>query len=90
MPDKDLKQVPARLHALQLEGREKLSVIGVTDVSGFEDARQLAEKSVSHDPAELHIERIDLDAGVLELRGRVQELSYDEPARGGLLSRVFG
>jgi hypothetical protein len=36
------------------------------------------------------VERIDLDAGQLELRGQVQELRYDEPARGGLLSRLFG
>ena len=37
MPDKDLKSVPARLHGLHLEGREKLSVIGVQDVSGFDE-----------------------------------------------------
>ena len=37
----------------------------------------------------LHIERIDLNTGALELQGKVKELSYDEPARGSLLSRLF-
>ena len=39
----------------------------------------------------LHIERIDLDAGCLELHGHIQELSYDEPApSGGFWSKLFG
>ena len=41
--------------------------------------------------SELHIERIDLDSGTLELHGHVQELSYDEPTEGrSLWSRLFG
>ena len=93
MPDKDLKSVPARLHGLHLEGREKLSVIGVQDVSGFDEntvllLTELGELCIRGE--ELHIERIDLDAGQLELRGHIQELSYDEPAKGGFLSRLFG
>ena len=40
---------------------------------------------------QLHIERIDLDAGQLEVRGKIRELSYDEPPQtGGLWSRLFG
>ena len=40
---------------------------------------------------ELHIDRIDLEAGILELRGRVNELSYEERTVGGSLwSRLFG
>lgn len=93
MPKEEQSGVPARLHALHLEGREKLSVIGVTDVSGFDENTVLLQTELGElcvRGEELHIERIDLDAGVLELRGRVQELSYDEPTRGGLLSRLFG
>ena len=37
------------------------------------------------------IDRIDLDAGQLEVRGKIQELSYDEPApSGSLWQRLFG
>ncbi len=93
MPDKELKKTLARPHGLHLEGREKLSVIGVEDVSGFDESTVLLQTGLGElciRGEELHIERIDLDAGQLELRGHIQELSYDEPARGGLLSRLFG
>lgn len=92
MPDKESNQTPARLHALHLEGRERLSLVGVEDVSGFDEGTVLLETSLGElciRGEELHIERIDLETGALELRGRVRELSYDEPARGGLLARLF-
>ena len=93
MPKDELKTVPARLHGLHLEGRERLSIIGVEDVSGFDENTVLLRTTageLSIRGQELHVERIDLDAGQLELRGQIQELSYDEPAQGGLLSRLFG
>ena len=31
-------RVPAKIHSLQLEGREKLSLNGVEDVSGFDES----------------------------------------------------
>jgi sporulation protein YabP len=40
---------------------------------------------------ELHIERIDLELGQLEVRGHIQDLSYDEPKTTRTLwSRLFG
>ena len=92
MPDKEQNRAPARLHGLHLEGRERLSVVGVQDVSGFDESTVLLETGLGElcvRGEELHIERIDLEAGALELRGRIQELSYGEPARGGLLARLF-
>jgi sporulation protein YabP len=93
MPDKELKTTPARLHGLHLEGRERLSVIGVEDVAGFDESTVLLRTAVGDlciRGQELHVERIDLDAGQLELRGQIRELSYDEPSQGGFLSRLFG
>ena len=93
MPDKEHNQSPALFHALHLEGRDRLSVTGVEDVSGFDENTVLLQTSLGElgiRGEELRVERIDLDAGQLELRGQVQELRYDEPARGGLLSRLFG
>ena len=85
-------QVPALPHGLRLEGREKLSITGVQDVSGFDEGTVLLETSLGElciRGEGLHIERIDLNTGALELHGRIRELSYEEPARGGLLSRLF-
>ena len=92
MPDKESNQSTARLHVLQLEGSERLRVLGVEDVSGFDEGTVLLETGLGElciRGEELHIERIDLESGALELRGRIRELSYDEPARGGLLARLF-
>ena len=91
MPKEEL-MIPPEPHGLRLEERERLSVTGVTDVSGFDESTVLLETGLGELCVRgegLHIERIDLEAGALELRGKIRELSYDEPARGGLLARLF-
>ncbi len=85
---------PAKFHSLKLEGREKLELSGVDDVTGFDESLVILttnQGDLSIRGQQLHIERIDLESGTLELRGHIQDLSYDEPARsGGLWSRLFG
>ena len=87
-------RVPAKLHSLQLEGREKLSLSGVEDVTGFDESLivlSTAQGELSIRGENLHIERIDLQLGSLEVRGHIQDLSYDEPARSASLwARLFG
>lgn len=84
----------ARTHCLQMENRERLKLTGVSDVTGFDEglivlSTDMGELSIRGE--ELHIDRIDLESGILELRGRICELSYEEnSARGGLWSRLFG
>lgn len=94
MAHEEKQNAPARWHSLSLEGREKLSITGVDDVSGFDEGLvvlRTGQGELSIRGRELHIERIDLDSGMLELHGHVQDLSYDEPAEGRTLwSRLFG
>lgn len=94
MTDRELQRLPPREHALTLFSREKLTLSGVEDVSGFDESAVVLTTSLGDLTVRgqgLHIEKIDLDAGVLELRGKIQELGYDEPAQGGSLwSRLFG
>lgn len=84
----------ARPHALQMENREKLRLTGVSDVSGFDEnlivlTTDMGELSIRGEA--LHIDKIDLDAGLLELRGRICELCYEERMGGGSLwGRLFG
>ena len=82
------------MHCLSMESREKLSLSGVDDVSGFDEnliVLTTGQGDLTIRGQGLHIDRIDLDAGQLEVRGHIQELSYDEPARSGSLwSRLFG
>ena len=77
-------------HTLEMENREKIRLTGVSDVSGFDenvvvlmtDMGELSSRGEA-----LHIDRIDLEAGILELRGRVNELSYEERTGGGFFLR---
>ena len=84
----------AKEQALSLQNRQKLSLTGVEDVSGFDEntiVLSTALGALTVRGEGLHIERIDLDAGQLEVRGTVQELSYDEPSAGGSVwKRLFG
>lgn len=83
-----------RSHTLSMENRDKLSLTGVEDVSGFDESLVVLTTSMGELTVRgegLHIERIDLDSGQLEVRGKVQELSYDESApKSTLWSRLFG
>ena len=94
MAYEQIQKAAARVHSLSMENREKLSLGGVEDVSGFDEnliVLTTSQGQLSIRGEGLHIDRIDLDAGQLEVRGHVQELSYDERARSGALwGRLFG
>ena len=81
-------------HALSMQNRARLSLTGVVDVNGFDESVILLATSqgpLTIRGEQLHIDRIDLTAGELEVRGKLRELSYEEPAaEGGFWSRLFG
>lgn len=81
-------------HALSMENRETLSLTGVDDVSGFDESGVVLSTSLGALTVrgeDLHIDRIDLELGELELRGKIRALSYEEPSpTGSLWSRLFG
>ncbi len=84
----------ARAHCLNIENRETMSVSGVDDVSGFDENTIILTTSLGDLTIRgegLHIGRIDLALGQLEVQGHIRELSYDEPSQpGSLWSRLFG
>ncbi|MBR0039855.1 MAG: sporulation protein YabP [Oscillospiraceae bacterium] len=87
-------ELPMRAHSLQMENRERLRLTGVSDVSGFDEnlialSTDMGELLIRGE--ELHIDKIDLDAGVMELRGRICEICYEERVSGtGLWKKLFG
>lgn len=88
----DLTQLPSRLHSLTLENREKMQIRGVADVTGFDDTLVLLRTSLGQLSIRgegLHVERIDLESGELELRGQIRELQYDDRPTGSLWSKLF-
>lgn len=92
-PDKTERPDQAHAHSVELENRGRLRVTGVRDVAGFDENAVLLSTALGGLCVRgegLHIEKIDLEAGRLELRGKLCELSYEEPAGGGFWSRLFG
>ena len=81
-------------HSLSIENRERMSLSGVEDVSGFDENTVILTTSLGALIIRgdgLHIGRIDLELGQLEVQGHVRELSYDEPVqRESLWTRLFG
>ena len=81
-------------HNLILEGRRKLSLSGISDVDSFDDQTvvvytDLGELCIrGHD---LHIDRLSIETGELNVEGEVDSLSYSNQQKsgGGLFSRLF-
>ena len=94
MPYEEQISQQTREHEINMKNREKLSLTGVTDISGFDEnliVLSTAQGDLTIRGSQLHIGKIDLDVGQLEVRGHVQELSYDEPVlSGSLWTKLFG
>ncbi len=87
-----MKEMP---HTVILEGREKLSISGVTDVQSFDEEQVIMETVRGMMVVRghgLHIERLQLEPGELLVEGEIALIEYDDSAqpRGGLLARLFG
>jgi sporulation protein YabP len=83
------------LHRLELDGRERLVVSGVEDVERFDENGIVMSTSagiLTVTGEGLHIGKLSLDGGELHVDGRIDSLSYEDPALGGggLLRRLFG
>ncbi len=80
-------------HVLTLENREKLSLGGVEDVSGFNDESvslltSLGELNVRG--SKLHISKLDLNSGEVEIEGKINLLQYTQLKNDkGILKRLF-
>ena len=81
-------------HNISLENRRKLNLSGVEDVSGFDDSTVMLKTNMgllTISGEQLHIGRIDLDLGILELDGKISELSYaDFSPAVSFWHRLFG
>ncbi len=82
-------------HHLEMHGREQLTVSGVEDVERFDEnciVMATAEGTLVVSGEELHIGKLSLDGGELQVDGHIDAVTYeDRPApRASLLSRIFG
>lgn len=82
-------------HCLTLEGREALSVTGVEDVVSFDEAEIVlytVEGMLRLRGASLHINKLSIENGELQIEGIIDSMEYTDSAPGkqGLLARLFG
>ena len=82
-------------HSVILEGREKLTISGVTDVHSFDEEQVLLETvrgMLVVRGQGLHVERLQLEAGELIIQGEIGLLEYDDSVqpRDSLFRRIFG
>ena len=85
------------LHRLTLSQRKEGTITGVTDVFSFNEHEILLKTSqgmLTVKGRELHVSRLELEKGEVDLEGQVDALLYtgQEPKKkeGSLLSRLFG
>ena len=80
-------------HNLMLEERNKLVVSGVTDIRGYDEQTIVAQTEKGELTVRgegLHIIRMSVEMGELQVEGNIISLQYSEiqPA-GGFFSRLF-
>ncbi len=77
-----------------LEGRERLSVSGVTEVVSFDEEEVVMDTSrglLTVTGSDLHVDKLSLDIGELSLQGVIDGIVYadEQRRRGGFWSRFF-
>lgn len=90
----DDRQTTAVSHRLALNGRRKALVTGVKDVLSFDAGEVLLETEMGIlmlRGDELHVNRLSLEKGEVDIEGRVDSMNYsDAGVQGGREGSFFG
>lgn len=94
MPYEELNKTLQRPHNVIMEERKKLSVSGVENVESFDEAEivmQTNKGMLTVRGSELHIGKLSVDTGEVNIEGKIGELQYEDeaPASSGLFGRLF-
>ena len=82
-----------RPHELKLEGREKLTLSGITEVISFDDTAVVLTTALGNLTVHgqgLQLKNLSLEGGQVAVEGSVAALIYEAPRRSGGLRRFFG
>ena len=80
-------------HKLVLDGRNKLSVTGVTDVLSFDEGAVLLRTEMgilTVQGSDLQLKQLSPEGGAVAVEGQIVALFYEQPRQGGWLSRLLG
>jgi len=86
----ELQELP---HDLKLEGREKLTLSGITEVVSFDDTAVIMHTPLGRLTVlgqQLQLRALTPEGGNVTVRGQIDALSYEQPrSTGGWLGRFF-
>lgn len=93
----DLTNINKRAHKVVLSNRRTCNLTGVNDVLSFDENEIILETEqgmLMIKGGELHVNRLTLDKGEVDVDGRIDSFTYSEQAGMGskgesLLSRLF-
>ena len=84
------------IHTLTMENKESITVTGVCDVDTFDENKitlLTAEDYLTVEGEDLHIKKLDIANGMLDITGYIVSLTYtgrDEDTRGnGFFRRIM-
>ena len=94
MNEREEKMTVKTPHNIIMEQRNKLTITGVTDIDSFDEQTVLlftglGELAIRGE--NLHIDRIDVDTGEVNLEGEIDSLTYadNQPNKGGFFGKLF-
>jgi sporulation protein YabP len=84
-------------HSVVMERREKIFITGVLDVASFDEDTAVAETEMGMLIIKgdgLHVNKLNLDNGELEIEGNVYSLSYEDignfsKGKSSFLNKIF-
>jgi sporulation protein YabP len=88
---------PGARHHISMDRRENVLITGVLDVMSFDEEHVVCETEMGvlmlHG-LNMHVSKLNLDEGELEIDGEIETLSYEDSAqfakgKGSLLSKLF-
>lgn len=87
----------AKNHKLALDNRKKATIYGITKVCSFDTDEVILDTDIgllTIKGKDLHVIRLDVDKGELEMAGMVDSLQYSEnhnikKTASGILGRMF-
>lgn len=87
---------PAQSHKLTMIDRGHIEITGVIEVISFDNEMielETTEGAVRFTGTDLHVKRLTLERGEVDLEGRIKEIVYHESQKGktagGVLCRLF-
>lgn len=80
-------------HQLSLTERQTLTMTGVTEVVSFDENTVVLETTLGSLVVQgqgLQLKHLTTERGQVAVEGQISALQYEEPRRGGWLSRLLG